>query len=92
MVRKVIKARHLNQTFWYGGFPHQIQPPVASDRPVKHTVHDFSHQKIRPKGLRFGVVSRNYRMGKSKCKIFEKKQLIFPIDLSENLHLALPTR
>ena len=33
-----------------------------------------------------------YRSGNDKCKIFEKKQLIFPIDLSKILHLELPTR
>ena len=33
-----------------------------------------------------------YRLVNAKCKIFEKKQLIFPIDLSKNLHLALLTR
>ena len=33
-----------------------------------------------------------YRSGNDKCKIFEKKQLIFPIDLSKILHLGLPTR
>ena len=34
----------------------------------------------------------NYRLGTDKCKIFEKKQLIFPIDLSKILHLELLTR
>ena len=33
-----------------------------------------------------------YHLGNAKCKIFEKKQLIFPIDLSKILHLALLTR
>ena len=33
-----------------------------------------------------------YRSSNDKCKIFEKKQLIFPIDFSKILHLELPTR
>ena len=31
-----------------------------------------------------------YRLGNDKCKIFEKKQLIFLIDLSKILRLELP--
>ena len=34
----------------------------------------------------------NYRFGNDKCKIFQKKQLTFPIDLSKILHLELPIR
>ena len=33
-----------------------------------------------------------YRLGNAKCKIFEKKQLTFPNDLSKILHLSLPAR
>ena len=32
-----------------------------------------------------------YRLGIAKCKIFQKKQLILPIDLSRILHVSLPT-
>ena len=38
------------------------------------------------------LTTKMYRLGNAQCKIFENEQLVFPIDLSQILHLELPTR